>query len=114
MHGMCCFKAECNSCLLLLWFLDRTTSTATAILFISHPGILQDCGVWQHCDCVRVNVLTTTCAHFLCELCRLAKADPFWRRLGQPLVPAMKLCPVQPPRMSFDGRPIEEDVVQVS
>ena len=70
--------------------------------------------MWQHCECVRVDVRAQKEVHFLCELCRLAKADPFWRRLGQPLVPAMKLIPVQPPRMSFDGRPIEEDVVQVS
>ena len=70
--------------------------------------------MWQHCECVWVDVRVQKEVHFLCELCRLAKADPFWRRLGQPLVPAMKLVPVQPPRMSFDGRPIEEDVVQVS
>ncbi len=74
---------------------------------------MQECGVWQHCDCVRVDVRAQKDMHFLCELCRLAKADPFWRRTGQPLVPPMKLVPVQPPRMSFDGRPIEEDVVQV-
>lgn len=77
-----------------------------------HTGA-QDCGVWQHCECARVDVHAATSARFLCELCRLAKADPFWRRVGQPLVPPMKLQPVQPPRMSFDGRPIEEDVVQV-
>lgn len=70
--------------------------------------------MWQHCECVRVDVRVQKEVHFLCELCRLAKADPFWRRLGQPLVHAMKLVPVQPPRMSFDGRPIEEDVAQVS
>ena len=49
--------------------------------------------MWQHCDCVRVDVRTLKEARFLCELCRLAKADPFWRRVGLPLVPAMKLMP---------------------
>ena len=69
--------------------------------------------MWQHCECVRVDVRASRDARHACELCRLAKADPFWRRLGAPLVPPMKLTPVQPPRIGFDGRPIEEDVSQV-
>jgi hypothetical protein len=52
--------------------------------------------------------------HFLCELCRLARADPFWRRIGHPLVGPMKLAPLHPHRTYNDGRRVEEDVLQVA
>lgn len=65
------------------------------------------CRVWQHCDCIGADLMALP-QHFLCELCRLARADPFWRRVGQPLMPPMKLTPVQPHRNP------EEDVVQVA
>ncbi|EIE20885.1 hypothetical protein COCSUDRAFT_48449 [Coccomyxa subellipsoidea C-169] len=71
------------------------------------------CGVWQHCDCVGVD-LNVMPEHYLCELCRLARADPFWRRVGAPVMSPVKLAPVQPPRSFPDGRTQEEDVVQVA
>ncbi|CAL8467896.1 g7434 [Coccomyxa elongata] len=70
------------------------------------------CGVWQHCDCMCVD-LNAMPELYLCELCRLARADPFWRRVGAPVMCTVKLAPVQPPR-SFDGSRQEEDVVQVA
>jgi hypothetical protein len=71
------------------------------------------CGVWQHCDCVGVD-LNEMPEHYLCELCRLARADPFWKRVGAPVMFPVKLAPVQPPRSFPDGRRQEEDVVQVA
>lgn len=68
--------------------------------------------MWQHCDCMCVD-LKAMPELYLCELCRLARADPFWRRVGAPLMSTVKLVPVQPPR-SFDGSSQEEDVVQVA
>lgn len=66
--------------------------------------------MWQHCDCVGVD-LKSMPEQFLCELCRLARADPFWRRVGAPVMPPVKLAPVQPPR---NGSRPDEEVVQVA
>ncbi len=64
--------------------------------------------MWQHCDCIGAD-LKALPEHFLCELCRLARADPFWCRVGPPPLPPMKLMPVQPQRSAS-----EEDVVHVA
>jgi hypothetical protein len=73
----------------------------------------EGCGVWQHCDCLGIPAGDLP-EHWLCELCRLARADPFWRRVGAPLMPAQKLTPVQPHRAFGDGLRYQEDIAQVA
>ena len=70
------------------------------------------CGVWQHCDCLGIPAGALPEA-WLCEQCRLARADPFWRRLGPPPMPAQALAPTHPHRAFGDGLKYTEDVTQV-
>ncbi|XP_074571337.1 E3 SUMO-protein ligase SIZ1-like isoform X2 [Curcuma longa] len=50
------------------------------------------CRVWQHIGCVIIpeksveGALPELPSCFYCELCRMNRADPFWVRLGQPLL----------------------------
>ncbi|XP_057523517.1 E3 SUMO-protein ligase SIZ1-like [Amaranthus tricolor] len=55
-----------------------------------------DCNVWQHTDCVIIPEKPTEKismpTRFLCDLCRVKRADPFWETLAHPLYP-VKLAP---------------------
>lgn len=50
-----------------------------------------DCNVWQHSGCVIIpeNPMEKISipASFLCEVCRLKRADPFWVAVAHPLYP---------------------------
>ncbi|KAL8227224.1 hypothetical protein R6Q57_017056 [Mikania cordata] len=51
------------------------------------------CSMWQHIGCVIIpekpmdGIKPTLPTTFYCELCRLARADPFWVTMGHPLYP---------------------------
>jgi hypothetical protein len=50
------------------------------------------CGVWQHCECVRFDAgAAGPAARFLCEVCRLGRADPFWRPVNLALAAPARL-----------------------
>ncbi|KAK9835201.1 hypothetical protein WJX81_005406 [Elliptochloris bilobata] len=51
-----------------------------------------ECGVWQHCECVHYDAAAG--GAFMCEGCRVARADPFWRATNRALAPAAKLVHV--------------------
>ena len=67
--------------------------------------------MWQHCDCLGIPGDALPEA-WLCEQCRLARADPFWRRVAPPPMPAQKLAPTHPHRAFGDGLKYTEDVQQ--
>ena len=81
-------------------------------LWLLHGVQDESCGVWQHCDCLGIPAGALPEA-WLCEQCRLARADPFWRRVGPPPMPAQVLAPTHPHRAFGDGLKYTEDVQQV-
>ncbi|XP_021715823.1 E3 SUMO-protein ligase SIZ1-like [Chenopodium quinoa] len=50
-----------------------------------------DCNVWQHSSCVIIPEKATEKIsmpiQFLCEICRVKRADPFWATMAHPLYP---------------------------
>ncbi|KAF3329910.1 E3 SUMO-protein ligase SIZ1-like isoform X2 [Carex littledalei] len=66
-----------------------------------------ECNVWQHTGCVIVpeNVAEggapVVPPNFYCEMCRVARADPFWVAVKYPLEPVI----VDPCLPSVDGKP---------
>jgi len=68
----------------LPWFLGRERRARAA----QGAG----CGVWQHCECVRFDAgAAGAAARFLCEVCRLGRADPFWRPVNLALAAPARL-----------------------
>lgn len=51
----------------------------------------QDCGVWQHMECVGRKHSNGDVEPFFCERCRLVRLDPFWEPFHIELLPATRL-----------------------
>ncbi|KNA10468.1 hypothetical protein SOVF_144200 [Spinacia oleracea] len=62
-----------------------------------------DCNVWQHSSCVIIPEKPlekiSMPIHFLCEICRVKRADPFWKTMAHPLYP----CKLGSSALSIDG-----------
>ncbi|KAI3823243.1 hypothetical protein L1987_04676 [Smallanthus sonchifolius] len=84
------------------------------------------CNIWQHIGCVIIpekpveGIQPTPPTTFYCELCRLARADPFWVTMGHPLypvkltiasVPADGTSPVQNVEKTFQLTKADRDLL---
>lgn len=49
--------------------------------------------MWQHDGCVGIEAAKPLPVIFHCELCRAARADPFWRTTDGTLFPPSRLVP---------------------
>lgn len=65
-----------------------------------------DCNIWQHSGCVIIPEKPTEKIsmppNFLCEICRMKRADPFWSTMAHPLYPvklASSTLPVDGPNL---------------
>jgi hypothetical protein len=73
------------------------------------PDMIQctksDCGVWQHVRCLGKDTAKGKEGSYLCELCRILLADPFWKPT-QYLLPTskMKELPGMAPIKDLKGR----------
>ena len=73
------------------------------------PDMIQctnsNCGVWQHVRCLGKNTAEGKDGSYLCELCRIILADPFWKPT-QYLLPISKMKEVNgmPPIKDLKGR----------
>ncbi|XP_057483224.1 LOW QUALITY PROTEIN: E3 SUMO-protein ligase SIZ1-like [Actinidia eriantha] len=72
------------------------------------------CHVWQHIGCVIIpekpmeGVLPSPPEFFYCERCRLARADPFWVTMGDPLFPVKLITTNVPTDGTNPGQSIEK------